>query len=87
MTGPPYPSTTAGIGGLPTINEDVPITAIFLTIYLSFAVANMTILQLNNRRGHKFLFSGMLFGFSMSRIMTCIIRICLLYTSPSPRDS
>lgn len=75
MTGPPYPSTSAGIGGLPTINEDVPITAIFLAIYLSFAAANMTILQLNNRKGHKFLFSGMIFGFCMARTVTCIMRI------------
>lgn len=75
MTGPPYPSTSAGVGGLPTINEDVSITAIFLAIYLSFAAANMAILQLNNRKGHKFLFSGMIFGFCMARTVTCIMRI------------
>ena len=35
----------------------------------------MTILQVNLRRGHKFYFSGMLFGFCMARITTCIMRI------------
>ena len=35
----------------------------------------MTILQVNLRRGHKFYFSGMLFGFCMARTVTCIMRI------------
>ena len=35
----------------------------------------MTILQVNRRRGHKFLLSGMMFGFCMSRIVTMIMRI------------
>lgn len=35
----------------------------------------MTIFQMNKRRGHKFLMSGMLFGFCMARITTCILRI------------
>ena len=35
----------------------------------------MTILQVNLRRGHKFLISGALFGFCMARITTCVMRI------------
>jgi hypothetical protein len=35
----------------------------------------MTIFQLNNRKGHKFLFSGLCFGFSMSRVAACCLRI------------
>ena len=35
----------------------------------------MTILQVNLKRGHKFLISGMMFGFCMSRIVTMIMRI------------
>jgi hypothetical protein len=35
----------------------------------------MTILQLNQRRGHKFIISGALFGFCMARITTCTMRI------------
>ena len=71
----PYPSENAALGGLPTVGTDVPITSVFLVLYLCGAVANMTILQLNNRRGHKFLMSGMMFGFCMARITTCVMRI------------
>ena len=35
----------------------------------------MTIFQLNRRRGHKFLFSGAMFGFCMARSATCVMRI------------
>lgn len=35
----------------------------------------MTILQLNRRAGHKFLFSGVLFGFSMARTTALVMRI------------
>lgn len=73
--GPPYASPNAGIGGLPEIIPDVPISAVFLVLYLGFAIANMTILQINLRRQHKFIISGALFGFSMSRIVTFILRI------------
>ncbi|KAI0193883.1 hypothetical protein F4808DRAFT_354598 [Astrocystis sublimbata] len=73
--GPPYASRMAGIGGLPEIIPDVPISAVFLVLYLCFAITNMTILQINLRRNHKFIISGALFGFSMSRIITFILRI------------
>ncbi|KAI4202912.1 MAG: hypothetical protein LQ346_001885 [Caloplaca aetnensis] len=71
----PYPPKTAGLGGIPTVHTDVPITAVFLFLFICCAVAHMTILQLNNKRGHKFLMSGMTFGFCMARITTCIMRI------------
>jgi hypothetical protein len=60
---------------VPTINIDVPITTIFLVLYLGFAAANMVIFQKNRKRDHKFLFSAILFGFSMARVVTCIMRI------------
>ena len=71
----PYPPTTASLGGLPTVAVDVPLCGVFLALYLIAAVSNMTILQLNLRRGHKFFMSGMLFGFCMSRVVTMILRI------------
>ncbi len=71
----PYPPTTASLGGLPTVGVDVPICAVFLVLYLIGAVSHMTILQVNLRRGHKFIISGMLFGFCMSRLVTMILRI------------
>ncbi|KAI0015741.1 hypothetical protein F4780DRAFT_762558 [Xylariomycetidae sp. FL0641] len=75
MSQPPYAPQVAAVGGLPTILPDVPISAVFLLMYVCFAAANMTILQRNNRKGHKFLMSGMIFGFCMSRIVTFSLRI------------
>ena len=39
------------------------------------AVANQTIFQLNRRKGHKFIMSGVMFGFSMARVTTMVLRI------------
>ena len=72
---PPYPATTAALGGLPTIGVDVPICAVFLVLYMIGAASHMTILQINLKKGHKFLISGMIFGFCMSRIVTTVLRI------------
>ncbi|KAI9839731.1 MAG: hypothetical protein M1838_004270 [Thelocarpon superellum] len=73
--GPPYAPTTAALGGTPTVALDVPITAVFLALYLLGAATHMTIFQLNKRKGHKFIISGMMFGFCMARTVTCILRI------------
>ena len=71
----PYPPTHAALGLTPTVNVDVPITAVFLFLFILGAISHMTIFQLNQRRGHKFIMSGMLFGFCMARITTCVMRI------------
>ncbi|KAI0380008.1 hypothetical protein F5Y04DRAFT_258102 [Hypomontagnella monticulosa] len=73
--GPPYAPTTASVGGLPSNIPDVVVSAVFLALYVGFAVANMAIFQINNRRGHKFIPSVALFGFCMARIMTLTLRI------------
>ena len=57
------------------MGTDVPISAVFLFLFICGAVSHMTIFQLNLRRGHKFIMSAMLFGFCMARIVTCIMRI------------
>lgn len=75
QAGPPYAPKTAGVGGLPTIIPDVPISAVFLALYVAFAAANMTIYQVNGRRGHKFIPSVALFGLCMARITTLVLRI------------
>ncbi|KAH8805156.1 hypothetical protein F5884DRAFT_798549 [Xylogone sp. PMI_703] len=71
----PYPSNTAGMGGVPTVTLDVPICAVFIFIYLCFAATNIKIFQDNRRRRRKFVLSGLLTGFSMSRIATLGLRI------------
>ena len=73
--GPPYAPENAALGGVPTVHTDVPITAVFLILFIIGAVSHMTIFQINQRRGHKFLMSGMMFGFCMARIVTCVMRI------------
>ena len=73
--GPPYAVKTAALGGLPTIGVDVAICSVFLVLFLIGAVAHMTIFQLNMKRGHKFIMSGMMFGFCMARIVTQVMRI------------
>ncbi|KAL9045646.1 MAG: hypothetical protein Q9214_001341 [Letrouitia sp. 1 TL-2023] len=71
----PYPPTAAALGGHPTVGTDVPITSVFLFLFVCGAIAHMTIFQLNRRRGHKFIMSAMMFGFCMARIVTCVMRI------------
>ncbi|KAK3671714.1 hypothetical protein LTR78_008447 [Recurvomyces mirabilis] len=73
--GPPYPSHSAGVGGLPTAKVDVPISAILMVFYLAFAILNQATFQLNRRRKHKFLINWVLFGFCMCRVLTFILRI------------
>ncbi|KAK1771642.1 hypothetical protein QBC33DRAFT_565790 [Phialemonium atrogriseum] len=73
--GPPYLPQTAQLGGLPTVSVDVPISAVLLFIFVCAAATNMTIFQINRRRGHKFVFSGLLFGFCMARITALAMRI------------
>ncbi|KAH2756807.1 hypothetical protein LV164_000415 [Aspergillus fumigatus] len=73
--GGPYPPHNAALGGLPGVIPDIPICAVFLALYIGFAATNMATLQINRRRSHKFLMSGMLFGFCMARITTLVLRI------------
>ncbi|KAF2966401.1 hypothetical protein GQX73_g7200 [Xylaria multiplex] len=73
--GPPYGSTAAVVGGVPTVMTDVPIAAVLLSLFVASAAAHMTILQLNKRRGIKFLFSGMMFVLSVLRTVALSIRI------------
>ncbi|KAH0341383.1 hypothetical protein KCU81_g6235, partial [Aureobasidium melanogenum] len=73
--GPPYAPTTAAVGGRPTINTDIPAISVYLLLYIVGAICNMTIFQMNRRKGHKFLASWAMFGFCMARIVSCVLRI------------
>ncbi|KAF1955709.1 hypothetical protein CC80DRAFT_492690 [Byssothecium circinans] len=74
-SGPPYRPTVWALGGLPDRLIDTPITAVFLVLFIFGAAIHMTIFQFNKRRGHKFVFNGMIFGFCMSRIVTTSLKI------------
>lgn len=72
---PPYLPQIASTGGVPTVDVDVPICAVFIVLFIGSAVGHMTILRVNMRKGHKFIMSGLMFGFSMARIVTMVMRI------------
>jgi len=63
------------LGGIPTVTLDVPITAIFLVLFLLGAATHMTIYNKNSKRGHKFILSDLLFNFCMVRAATTTMRI------------
>jgi hypothetical protein len=53
-----------------------------------FAVAaagHMSILQINGRRGHKFVISGLMFGYCMARITAMVMRIASIIYSTNVR--
>ncbi|KAI6875851.1 hypothetical protein KC323_g308 [Hortaea werneckii] len=73
---PPYlPTSVALIGSRPTVDVDVPILAMLLLLYLGGAIGNASIFLRNRKRGHFFPMSMAMFGFCMSRIATCSVRI------------
>ncbi|EQL30270.1 hypothetical protein, variant [Blastomyces dermatitidis ATCC 26199] len=73
--GPPYPPTTAGMGGRPSTSVDVPITAVFLAIFITGAACHMALFRKNMTRGHKFIPSAATFGVCMTRITASVLRI------------
>lgn len=79
------PQLTAQIGGLPTVKVDIPICAVLIAVFILLAASHMTLLQQNRRRGHKFIFNGMLFGFAMSRIAANTLRL-VWATRPTNAD-
>ncbi|KAJ9634650.1 hypothetical protein H2199_008935 [Coniosporium tulheliwenetii] len=74
-SGGPYPPQVWQLGGAPSKSVDIPVTAVFLALFIGGAATHMTIFQRNKRRGHKFVLSLLLFGFCMARILTSVLRI------------
>ena len=73
--GPPYVPQTAQLGGTPTVSVDVPVSAVLLFLFAVGAVTHMATLQINRKRDHKFVFSGLIFGFCMARITALTMRM------------
>ncbi|KAF2396741.1 hypothetical protein EJ06DRAFT_231794 [Trichodelitschia bisporula] len=80
---PPYLPDGWPLGGRPSVHTDVPITAVFLALFITAAALHMIIFQRNKREKHKFRLSLLMFGFSMARVVTCILRIA---STAEPRD-
>lgn len=62
QSGPPYAPHNASLGGRPDIIPDIPVTAVFLFLYVVFGIIHIKIFKKNKARGHKFVFNGALFG-------------------------
>ncbi|KAI8956225.1 hypothetical protein F4801DRAFT_586311 [Xylaria longipes] len=73
--GPPYSTTLAVVGGVPTLTTDIPIAAVLLALFAASAAAHITILHANKRNGLKFLFSGMMFALCVLRSVALGMRI------------
>ncbi|KAL8408397.1 hypothetical protein RB594_007001 [Gaeumannomyces avenae] len=73
------PANGAFLGGTPDRGTDLPVTAVFLLLFLAGAVTHMSIYRANARRGHKFLLSDLMFDFSMIRVATCAFRIAWVF--------
>lgn len=65
----------AAVGGVPNVRTDIPVCAVLMAIYLSFAAIHQFRNQHNRKRGHKFLIEVFLFGFCMARMGTMVLRI------------
>lgn len=54
---------------------DIPISSVIIALFITAAAANMTIFLRNKKRMHKFILSGVTFGFCMTRIVANVMRI------------
>ncbi|KAK2016413.1 hypothetical protein LZ32DRAFT_525083 [Colletotrichum eremochloae] len=73
--GPPDPADGAFLGGVPNKSLDLPLTLVFLILFLTGAYVHLNIYRANSKRGHKFLISDLMVDFCMLRSVTCIFRI------------
>ncbi|TGO89207.1 hypothetical protein BPOR_0120g00150 [Botrytis porri] len=71
----PFSPVAAVLGGIPNKNVDVPITVVFLILFIVGAASHFIRHEINSKRGHKFVISDMIFDFCMVRNVTCIMRI------------
>jgi hypothetical protein len=66
----------AVLGGRPDITTDIPISAVFIALYLTCAITNIAAIFIPNKKaGHKFLISIAFTGFCMARVLTNALRI------------
>ncbi|KAK1598287.1 uncharacterized protein LY79DRAFT_666057 [Colletotrichum navitas] len=73
--GPPYAPQVAAPGLIPTIPIDVPVCIILIIFFLAAAGINLVIFVRNLGCNHKFLFSSVLVGFCLTRIIALSLRI------------
>lgn len=75
------PATGDLLGGNPPSKSvDLPITIVFLLLFLLGAFTHISIYRANAKRGHKFLLSDLMFDFCMIRSVTCVFRITWIFS-------
>jgi hypothetical protein len=67
------------LGGSPSSSVDLPLTVMFLLLFITGAYTHISIYRANSRRGHKFLLSDLMFNFCTVRTVTCILRILWIF--------
>jgi hypothetical protein len=63
------------VGGVPTPSVDDPVSSVLAFLFLIATAAHMAVFQINKRRDHLFIFSAMMFAFSLIRAVALILRI------------
>ncbi|KAK2054611.1 hypothetical protein LY76DRAFT_628819 [Colletotrichum caudatum] len=71
----PDPADGAFVGGVPSKSLDLPLTVVFMILFMVGAYVHLTIYRANAKRGHKFLISDLMAEFCILRTVTCIFRI------------
>ncbi|AEO64744.1 0cabb335-aec9-46b9-9c20-8ff1c89cb31a [Thermothielavioides terrestris] len=72
---PPYPPSTAPLGGIPTPIPDIPISAALVGAFGLAALAHLFLFGRNARRGRRFVFSVLLGVFSCVRMAALALRV------------
>ena len=60
--GPPYPPQTQSLGTPPTPIPDVPVSVVFLALFLITGLLHMRLFVSNKKSEHKFVFSMAMFS-------------------------
>ncbi|KAK1781426.1 hypothetical protein QBC45DRAFT_57211 [Copromyces sp. CBS 386.78] len=84
-SGPPYLPPYAPVGGIPSLKHDLVPCILFLVFFFLVAAVHMILFQRNRRRGIKFIFSALLFGFCMARITAVSMRLVWASHPDNPR--
>ena len=58
----PYPPMTQSLGGIPSVIPDIPVTSVFLFLFIVGGAVHMKTFRQNMKDGKKFIMSGMTFG-------------------------
>lgn len=71
--GPPYPPSTAFLGEVPSVLPDVPVTAVFLLLFVLAAAAHVLIFKINKKQSHLFFLSMIIFGRNTMAVMQRLV--------------